>query len=122
MYTVSKPAANRLDLAISGSIDKTEMARLLDELIAQSADVTGGRMLYRISDFSMPGLAAIAVEIRRLPQLFGLIRRFDRIAVISDAAWIRRAAEIEGALIPGLAVKSFEPGAAEAAEAWLAAG
>lgn len=120
MYTVTSPAANRVDIAISGSLDRNAMVGLLDQLVAASATVTGGRMLYRITDFAMPELAAWAVEMQRLPQLFGLIRRFDRCAVISDAGWIRRGAEIQGALIPGLAVKSFTPDATDAAEAWLA--
>ena len=95
------------------------MAGLLDELVARSANVMGGRMLYRITDFAMPSMAAAAVELRRLPQLFGLIRRFDRCAVISDAGWIRRAAEVQGALIPGLTVRSFTPEAGAEAAAWL---
>lgn len=119
MYTVTTPAANRVDIVISGSLDRDQMAGLLDALVAKSAGFAGGRMLYRITDFAMPSLAALGVELKRLPQLFGLIRRFDRCAVVSDAAWIRRGAEIEGALVPGLVVKSFAPEAAAEAAAWL---
>ncbi len=78
-----------------------------------------GRMLYRITDFAMPTFGAFAVEFERLPKLFALVGRFDRCAVLTDTAWLRTAAEIEGALIPGLEVKAFDLGRAEAAEAWL---
>lgn len=120
MYTVSNPGPNRVDVAIRGSLDREAVEGMIDQLIAQSETVSGGRMLYWITEFSMPGIGAWAVEFRRLPQLFALIRRFDRIAVVSDAGWIRRGAEIEGALIPGLAIRSFAPDATDAAEAWLA--
>jgi hypothetical protein len=39
--------------------------------------------------------------------------------VVSDAGWIRTAAEIEGALIPSLEIKSFPVGAEDRAEDWL---
>lgn len=120
MLTVSKPSPDRVDVTLSGTLDADAMRRGLDDLIRLSEGVRNGRMLYRITDFSMPTLAAIGVEIGRLPKLFALVSRFDRCAVLSDVAWLRRAAEIEGALIPGLEIKSFELPDAAAAEAWLA--
>lgn len=120
MYSITTPSPNRLDIAIAGSLDADEMAGLLDELVEKSAAITGGRMLYRITDFAMPSMAAIGVEFSRLPKLFSLIGKFKRCAVISETGWIRTWAEIEGALVPGLTIKSFGPDQAEAAEAWLA--
>jgi hypothetical protein len=122
MLKITKPSPDRVDIALSGALDADAMRAGLDELIAMSEGVRNGRMLYRITDFAMPTLGAFAVELQRLPKLFALVARFDRCAVLSDTAWLRRAAEIEGALIPGLEVKSFGLGDAAAAEAWLAEG
>lgn len=122
MLTVTKPSPDRLDIALSGALDAEAMRTGLDELVAQSEGIKHGRMLYRITDFSMPTVGAIAVELQRLPKLFALVGRFDRCAVLCDAAWLRRVAEIEGALIPGLEIKSFGLADAAAAEAWLAGG
>lgn len=119
MFSLDKKWANRLDIEISGSIDAETMRRALDDLLAQSEDIRDGRMLYTITDFSMPSLGAIGVEMSRLPKLFGLLSKFDRCAVLSDANWLRKAAEVEGALFPGLEIKSFELGERDAAEAWL---
>ena len=120
MLKITKPSANRVDLELEGGIDGDTMRQGLDDLFEQSADVTKGRMLYRIVDFSMPTAEAIGVELRRLPQLFALVGRFERCAVLSDERWLRQVAEIEGALFPGLEIKSFELKDAEAAEAGLA--
>lgn len=122
MLAVTKPAPNRVEIEVRGTIDTDQMAVGLDELIAASEDVIGGRMLYRLTDFSMPTIGAIGVELRRLPKLFALLAKFDRCAVLSDTAWVRKAAEIEGALFPGIEIKSFEPSQEAAAEAWLAGG
>ena len=121
MLTITKPSPGRLDIVLKGRIDADAMRQGLDDLIAKSEGMEHGRMFYRIEDFAMPTMAAFGVEFSRLPKLFGLLGKFDKCAVICDTAWLRTAAKIEGALIPGLAIKSFEPGEADAAEAWLAA-
>lgn len=122
MLRVTKPSPNRVDIELSGTLDADAMRAALDDLIAKSEDVTNGKMLYTITDFSMPSLGAIGVELQRLPKLFGLLGKFDRCAVLCDESWLRTAAEIEGALFPGIQIKSFERAEAEDAEAWLAAG
>ncbi len=119
MFKITRKSANRLDIAISGSIDADAMRTALDDLIAQSEDIREGQMLYTISDFSLPTLAAIGVEMARLPKLFGLLAKFDKCAVLSDSSWLRKAATVEGALFPGLDIKSFELDDVEAAETWL---
>jgi hypothetical protein len=122
MLTITKPKPNRVDVELSGTLDSETMRVALDDLIAKSDDVTNGRMLYTITELSVPSLAAIGVEFSRLPKLFGLLGKFDRCAVLSDASWLRTAAEIEGALFPGIEIKSFGLQETEDAEAWLAAG
>lgn len=122
MFTLDKVSQNRLDITLGGHIDKAEMATALDDFIAQSEDITNGRMLYTITDFEVPGLAAIGVEMSRLPKLFSILSHYERCAVLCDTGWVRTAAEVEGALLPGLKIKSFEMAAREDAEAWLAEG
>lgn len=119
MMNVTKPAANRIDIVLSGPLDKQQMSEALDDLIAQSEGVTHGKMLYTILDFEIPTMGAIAAEIARMPSLLSLLTRFDRCAVLTNTAWLRTAAEIEGALIPRLAIKGFARNEAAAAEAWL---
>ncbi|MEM7547276.1 MAG: STAS/SEC14 domain-containing protein [Pseudomonadota bacterium] len=119
MLTITKPQPNRVDIELHGSIDADGMRTALDELIAESEGVSNGHMLYRISEFEMPTAGAIAVEFSRLPGLFGLIGKFDRCAVLSDAAWLRTAADIEGALFPGISIKSFNLEETDKAEGWL---
>ncbi|AEI95191.1 MULTISPECIES: STAS/SEC14 domain-containing protein [Roseobacter] len=119
MLKISKLSADRLDLELSGALDREAMQAGLDDLIEQSKDITHGKMLYKVLDFEMPTMGALAVELRQMPKLFGLINKFDKCAVLSDVAWIRTVAEIEGAVIPSFEIKSFPLSAAAAAEHWL---
>ena len=122
MLTITKPEPNRVDIELSGRVSSEEMAKGLDDLLELSQDVNKGTMLYTITSFAFPDLGAIAVEMARLPKLFGLLGRFDRCAVLSDAAWLRTAAEVEGALIPGFDINAFDLSERDAAEAWLKTG
>lgn len=122
MLIVKKPGPNRVDVELSAVLDADMMRIGLDDLFEKSKDVTDGIMMYKIPSFSMPTGGALAVEMMRLPQLFSVIGHFRRCAVLTDIGWLHTAAEIEGALIPGLSIKSFALDHNRAAEAWLAAG
>lgn len=119
MFKVTKQSNRRVDIDFNGTLDADGMRIALDDLIEKSQDVQNGRMFYRIRNFTMPTLGALGVEFSRLPKLFGLLGKYDKCAVLSDTDWIRKATEIEGALIPGLEIKSFDLDEQEAAEAWL---
>ena len=119
MLTVSKNAPNRIDLTLDGKLDDAEMLAGLEALITDLVDVKNGVMLYRICNFTMPSFSALTAEILNLPTIWQMLERIDRCAVVSDIGWIRLAAEIEGAVIPGLTIKSFTPDNEAAAEAWL---
>ena len=119
MFTLTKIGANRLDILISGKIDSEEMKQALDELEEQSQGVEDGVMLYDVVDFHLPSMGALAIEFSRMPALFRLIRKYKRIAVLSDRNWIKKASELEGMLIPGLEIKAFDRDRKTEAERWL---
>ena len=119
MFQVTRNGENRIDVDIAGKFDSEEMLIAVNQLIEHSAGIQHGRILYRIGEFEFPTLGAIAVELSRLPQLFRFIRQFDRIAVVAGQEWLRKASELEGALIPGLKVKAFDPTEKAEAETWL---
>jgi len=119
MFKVTKQSNNRIDIEFEGTLDADGMRIALDELLEKSHNVENGRMFYRIGDFKMPTLGALAVELSKLPKLFSLLGKYDKCAVVSDTSWIKKATEIEGALIPGIEIKSFDLSEQDAAEEWL---
>lgn len=121
MFEITPNGPNRLDLTLSGKLDKEQMAAALDDMLAKSDGIVQGKMLYRIVDFHLPSLGAIGVELVRMPKLLKLIGKFEKAAVLADKGWIKKASEIEGALIPGLEIKAFNLEEEDAAEAWLSA-
>lgn len=119
MFRVIRNGPNRIDIEFSGKLDSNDMKVALDELINEAEGIEHGRMLYRIENFKLPTLGALGVELSRLPELFRLIAKFDRVAVLADRGWVQTTSEIEGALIPGLEIKAFNLDHEAEAETWL---
>jgi SpoIIAA-like len=119
MFKVIQSGTDRLDIELSGKLNTEEMKVALDDLANKSKDIENGKMLYEIIDFHLPSLGAIAVEFSRLPSMFGLMKKFDRAAVLTDKTWLKKVSEFEGHVIPGLEIKAFDRDQKEEAEAWL---
>ena len=119
MFKVIPNGTNRLDIEMSGKLNAEDMKIALDELVSKSKNIENGQMLYKIIDFHLPSLGAIGVEFSRLPAMFGLMKKFDRAAVLTDKTWLKKVSEFEGALFPGLEIKAFNMSQKADAEAWL---
>ena len=119
MFKVIPNGKNRLDIELNGKLDSETMKVALDEVLSNSKGIENGRMLYTINDFQIPSMSAIMVEFSRLPAMFGLLKHFDRAAVLSDKTWIKKVSELEGALFPGIEIKAFDLDQKAEAETWL---
>ena len=119
MFKIIQNGLNRLDIEISGKLNAKEMKIVLDEFVNKSKNIENGKMLYEIIDFHLPSLHAIVIEFSRLPSMLGLLKKFDRAAVLTDKIWLKKVSEFEGALYPGLEIKAFNRNQKVEAEAWL---
>ena len=121
MFNMDCDKGGFVRLTIGGKIDEAEMKAGLEEFLAivEAADKTD--FLYTIEDFEFPALQAIAVEFGYLPRLFSSLPKIGKVAVVADQAWLRKAADIEGMLIPGLTIETFPADGEDDAKAWLMA-
>ncbi|MEM6386868.1 MAG: STAS/SEC14 domain-containing protein [Pseudomonadota bacterium] len=119
MFKINANPKGFQELSISGPISSDEMHRGLEGFLASLNNGKKTDFLYVIRGFELPSLKAIGVEFRYIPKLLSSIRKIGKVAVLSDQTWLRTAAEVEGKLIPGLTIESFELTDRAAAEAWL---
>ncbi|WP_041522361.1 SpoIIAA family protein [Gilvimarinus agarilyticus] len=110
---------NHLNITLSGRLNKEQMSQALDDLMVKARGVDHGTMLYDVVDFKLPEPRAVLAEFMRMPSMLGLIRKFDRVAVLADQSWLQKISELEGMLIPGLELKAFSRADRAAAETWL---
>lgn len=118
MFQITR-SGNRLDIDLQGKLDRVQMKAALEEFEVKSAGIENGVMLYRITDFHFPSLAAIGIELSHLPLLFRMVRNFERAAILADESWLRRFSEWEAKLIPDLEIRAFPLDEDDAAERWL---
>jgi hypothetical protein len=107
---------------MSGKLDDESMRQALDEIVATTADIENGKMLFDVIDYHLPTVSAIRIEFARLPSMLGLMKKFDRAAVLTDKRWLKTISELEGLLFPNLEIKAFRREERDAAEAWLSEG
>ena len=119
MFRITQNGVNRLDIEMSGKLNSEEMKIALDELVLKSENIVNGKMLYDVIDYHLPSLGAIGIEFSRLPSMFGLMKKFNRAAVLTDKTWLKKVSEFEGVLFPSLEIKAFDRDQKEEAEAWL---
>lgn len=119
MFKIVPSGPNRLDIELSGKLSSEDMKVALDELVRHSAQIERGKLLYEIIDFHLPSLGALKVEFSRLPEMFGLMKKFERAAVLTDKTWLKKVSELEGIFYPGLEIKAFNRDQKAEAEAWL---
>lgn len=120
MLKVSKISSNRVDVEFSGKLDSAQMTVMLEEMFSAIEDMEHGLLLYRIGKLEMPTLGAIGVEMANLPKIFKMMGKIDKIAVVCDQDWIQTWSEIEGKLLPGIEMKSFDLDDEDDALRWLA--
>ena len=119
MFKVTRIGTDRLDIEMSGRLNTDEMRTALDELVSKSEGIENGKMLYDVVDYHLPSLGAVVIEFSRLPSMFGWMKKFDRAAVLTDKAWLKKVSEFEGMLFPGFTIKAFDRDRTAEALEWL---
>jgi len=120
-FTAELEAPNLLVVEAAGQMDAIGMEIALDMLVPVVRKMSHGAMLMRAHDVRWPTLGAIGVELRHWVQLMAMVRKVDRVAVLTDQGWLKNAAAVESLLVPNLEIRSFAPTEEAAARAWLAA-
>lgn len=79
----------------------------------------GVHVLLDLVSLSKISFSAVSEELANLPMLMRYLYSLDRIAIVSDQEWIRAAARIESALLPGVEYEVYEEDEVETARAWV---
>ena len=119
MFKVTQTGTNRLDIEMSGKLNAQQVKKAIAELTSKSENIKNGKLLYDVIDFRFPSFGGMATEFSVLPAVFGLLKKFDRSAILTDKTWLKKLSELEGLLYPGLKIKAYNRNQRAEAEAWL---
>ncbi len=110
-----------ISIQMNGSMDKADLEQIFAEFKPQITDDQKLRVCIEIVnfDFKQIPLEIYLTKLKLWLKDPGMINRLDKVALISDEAWIKALFELECALIPGLQGKNFERDQKVAARSWL---
>ena len=113
------PAPHVVAFRVGGKMTAREVERVFNAL-DDALDLHETVNLYaEITKLSGLSLEALVKDLAKSLGLLGRLKRFGRYAVVTDAQWIQKAANIEDRLIPGLEIRAFPLAQSEAAGAWV---
>jgi len=118
MIKIGKLAPKVHQVKISGKVQSADMPQVIDlaETIGKGAEKNS--LVFDIENVEGFDWSALGEEMSHLPTMMRMLTRLDRIAVIADQSWLRTAARIESALLPGVTYEVFSRDKAEQARAW----
>ena len=102
MITISELAPNAQQVKISGKVQSADMRQVVDlaETIGKGAEKAS--LVFEVENVEGLEWSALGEELSHLPAMWRMLTGLDRIAVIADQSWMRSAARIESALLPGV--------------------
>jgi hypothetical protein len=122
MIEMLKSKADVIAVKVGGKLDQPEMETLTNLVEKSLAEHEKTHVFVEVQGFSGLELTAIADYAPSVGAMLGKLKRFGRIAVVSDQRWIRWATQVESALLPGISYETFEPSERDRALAWVEGG
>lgn len=103
---------------IDGRISDDEMTTLWDEIDLRLARHDTLRVFVEVEMMGMIGPEALLEDMRRGLRHF---KRFERKAVVSDAAWMAKLAKVFDPVFPTIQLRTFPTAERDTAIAWVSA-
>lgn len=111
------PKAHRM--VVMAEFRQDDAQAIVDFAKERLAAGDGGNLLIDLTSLAGLSLSAVTVELVHLPSVLRYAYGLDRIAIVSDEDWIRSAARLESALMPGLTYEVYDEDEGDAARAWV---
>lgn len=109
-------------LTVTSKVTGEDFDAMLDRLEAKLA--VHDKVHVFGETISIDGLevSGLGGRIARAMPLLGKLRRFGRVAVVADQAWVRAAARVESAVLPFVGYRVVEPDRRAEALEWVLKG
>ena len=119
MINIEQIAPHAHRITAIAEFREADVETLLDFAKERNEAADGGNLLIDVTALTDISFAAVLDEIGHMGTFMRFIYGLDRIAIVSDEKWIRTAARLESALLPGVVYQVYDDDEAEAARAWV---
>lgn len=115
------PGPDVVAFRAGGTLTSRDIERVWASMDAAIDEADAIGLYVEVVDLKGATIRAIVTDVTTGLKNLGKLKHFKRIAVVTDAKWIRTAADVEDKLLPGIDIRAFETAEDEAALAWLTA-
>jgi hypothetical protein len=119
MITYSSLSPRALEAVVEGRVTKEDIREAFERMDALMGSADKVDMLADVRAGVHIELAAIGEEMRHLSQVWRMLGKMDRVALVADPAWVRAIGRIESHLIPGIDYRVFDRDGAAGARAFV---
>lgn len=109
-------------MKLSGKVGTDDLGEALEWLTEANDAHDSYNMCVDVAKMDFSDLGEISSEFKRLAAMWRTAKALEKCAVVTDSKYLQSAAKIEGAVIPGLEIESFEMEELAPAMTWLGAG
>ena len=108
-----------LAVRITGKLVHDELQTVTERLERSLEAQEKTHVFVELVDYDGFPWSALGDYLQRAAKLLGRRERFGRVAIVTDIGWIRLAARVESALLPGIRYELFTPDEGAQALAWV---
>lgn len=119
MINISPLTPHAHCIAAVGEFRQADVETLITFVKDHNEKGGGGNLLIDVTSLADISLSAVLKEMGHMAMFAKYIYSLNRIAIVSDEEWIRTAARLESAVLPGLVYQVYDDDEAEAARAWI---
>ncbi len=119
MLTFLDTEPDVLAVRVEGRFGRIDLDAYLDRLTEALERNEKTHLFAEVADFRGIDLRDIIDSVGRWIPLLGKLEKFGRVAIVSDASWLRWAARVESALLPYVSYETFRLEEREIALAWI---
>lgn len=104
---------------VSRGITGADLAALMDRIEQAMARHDAIHVFVETRSVDAIEISGLRSHVARAMPLLGKLKRFGRVAVVADQAWIRAGTRVESALLPFVSYRVFMPAQWGEALAWV---
>ncbi|GAA3920550.1 STAS/SEC14 domain-containing protein [Luteimonas lutimaris] len=119
MLEFIESAADVVAVTVSEKITGADLAAVMDRLEQAMDRHEVVHVFAETRSIDGVEVSGLGSHTARAMPLFGKLKRFGRVAVVADQAWIRAGSRVESALLPFVGYRVFKPGQRAEALAWV---
>jgi len=109
-------------LVVTGKLTSDDLSAMMDRIEQAMARHEVIHVFVETRSLDGIELSGFGGHIARAMPLLGKLRRFGRVAVVADQAWVRAGTRIESALLPAIGYRVFQPEQRDEALGWVRGG